>query len=108
MGPAVLKEDDPNFASVFLTNLGSIQCPSVYHHLNNYGTNSIMIAIGTMHKVEKIAADGTYVTGIINRSAICARVGRKGKIIDKIAVKIADCAVRRIMDGTTVCIGVVT
>ena len=37
--PAVLKEDDPNFASVFLTNLGSIQCPSVYHHLNNYGTN---------------------------------------------------------------------
>ena len=57
--PAVLKEDDPNFASVFLTNLGSIQCPSVYHHLNNYGTNSIMIAIGTMHKAEKIAADGT-------------------------------------------------
>ena len=57
---------------------------------------------------DKIAADGTYVTGIINRSAICARVGRKGKIIDKIAVKIADCAVRRIMDGTTVCIGVVT
>ena len=57
--PVVLKEDDPNFASVFLTNLGSIQCPSVYHHLNNYGTNSIMIAIGTMHKAEKIAADGT-------------------------------------------------
>ena len=41
------------------TNLGSIRCPSVYHHLNNYGTNSIMIAIGTMHKAEKIAADGT-------------------------------------------------
>ena len=57
--PAVLKEDDPNFASVFLTNLGSIRCPSVYHHLNNYGTNSIMVAIGTMHKAEKIAADGT-------------------------------------------------
>ena len=55
--PAVLKEDDPNFASVFLTNLGSIRCPSVYHHLNNYGTNSIMVAIGTIHKAEKIAAD---------------------------------------------------
>lgn len=27
--------------------------------MNNYGTNSIMIAIGTMHKAEKIAADGT-------------------------------------------------
>ena len=57
--PAVLKEDDPNFASVFLTNLGSIRCPSVYHHLNNYGSNSIMVAVGTIHKAEKIDADGT-------------------------------------------------
>ena len=57
--PAALKEDDPNFASVFFTNLGSIKCPCVYHHLNNYGTNSIMVAIGTIHKAEKIADDGT-------------------------------------------------
>ena len=56
--PAVLKEDDPNFASVFLTNLGSIRCPSVYHHLNNYGSN-FMVAVGTIHKAEKIDADGT-------------------------------------------------
>lgn len=56
--PEFLKEDDPNFASVFLTNLGSIKCPSVYHHLNNYGSNSIMVAIGTMQKIEKINADG--------------------------------------------------
>ena len=57
--PAVLKEDDPNFASVFLTNLGSIRCPSVYHHLNNYGTNSIMVAIGTIHKEEVFQPDGS-------------------------------------------------
>ena len=57
--PDELREDDPNFASVFLTNLGSIRCPSVYHHLNNYGTNSIMIAIGTLRKEEKIAPDGS-------------------------------------------------
>lgn len=57
--PAFLKEDDPNFSSIFLTNLGSIRCPSVYHHLNNYGSNSIMIAIGTMQKAEKIMADGS-------------------------------------------------
>ena len=30
--------------------------------LNNYGTNSIMIAIGTMHKAEKIA-DGAAQSG---------------------------------------------
>ncbi len=57
--PAFLKEDDPNFASVFLTNLGSIRCPCVYHHLNNYGSNSIMVAIGTIRKEEKIMADGS-------------------------------------------------
>ncbi|MCQ2448040.1 MAG: 2-oxo acid dehydrogenase subunit E2 [Oscillibacter sp.] len=57
--PAFLKEDDPNFASIFLTNLGSIKCPSVYHHLNNYGSNSIMVAIGTMRKEEKIGEDGS-------------------------------------------------
>ena len=53
--PDFLRQDDPNFATVFLTNLGSIKCPSVYHHLNNYGSSSIMAAIGTIRKSEKIA-----------------------------------------------------
>ena len=57
--PDFLRQDDPNFATVFLTNLGSIKCPSVYHHLNNYGSNSIMAAIGTIRKAEKIANDGS-------------------------------------------------
>ena len=57
--PDFLRQDDPNFATVFLTNLGSIKCPSVYHHLNNYGSSSIMAAIGTIRKSEKIAEDGS-------------------------------------------------
>ena len=57
--PDFLRQDDPNFATVFLTNLGSIRCPSVYHHLNNYGSSSIMAAIGTARKVEKIAENGS-------------------------------------------------
>lgn len=56
--PDFLREDDPNFATVFLTNLGSIRCPSVYHHLNNYGSNSIMAAVGTIRREEKIDPDG--------------------------------------------------
>lgn len=58
MVPNALRDGDPNFASVFLTNLGSIQCDAVYHHLNNYGTNSIMISVGTIHKEELIMPDG--------------------------------------------------
>lgn len=57
--PSFLKEGDPNYTSVLLSNLGSIKCPSVYHHLNNYGTNSVMITIGTMHKKPVYKEDGS-------------------------------------------------
>ncbi len=56
--PKFLQEGDSNCASVLLSNLGSIQCPSVYHHLNNYGTNSVMITIGAIHKVPVVGEDG--------------------------------------------------
>lgn len=53
VNPKFLTDGDPNYSTVLLSNLGSIKCKSVYHHLNNYGTNSIMLTIGTIHK-EKI------------------------------------------------------
>jgi hypothetical protein len=56
--PKALTEGDTNYTSVLLSNLGSIGCPSVYHHLNNYGTNSVMVTIGTMHKEEMVMEDG--------------------------------------------------
>lgn len=57
--PKGIKDGDTNYTSVLLSNLGSIQGPAVYHHLNNYGTNSIMITIGTLHKEEIVLPDGT-------------------------------------------------
>ena len=59
--PRALTEGDANCATVLLSNLGSIKCPSVYHHLNNYGTTSILITIGTIHKEKKILDDGSEV-----------------------------------------------
>lgn len=50
--PKFLMKGDPNYSSVMLSNLGSIKSVSCYHHLNEYGTLSIMITIGTI--VEKI------------------------------------------------------
>ena len=58
INPDFLTEGDPNYTTVLCSNLGSIKCPSVYHHLNNYGTNSIMITIGTLHKEEIVMPDG--------------------------------------------------
>ncbi len=57
--PRALTDGDVNFTSVLLSNLGSIKCPSVYHHMNNYGTNSVMITVGAMHKAAKLMDDGT-------------------------------------------------
>ena len=59
INPRFLTDGDPNYSTILCSNLGSIKCPSVYHHLNNYGTNSIMVTIGTLHKEELLMEDGT-------------------------------------------------
>ena len=59
INPKVLTEGDPNYTTILTSNLGSIKCPAVYHHLNNYGTNSIMITVGALHKEEVLLPDGT-------------------------------------------------
>lgn len=44
--PQSIIASDPYYASVVLTNLGSIKLHSGYHHLTNWGTNSVFVAIG--------------------------------------------------------------
>ncbi|MBO4765405.1 MAG: 2-oxo acid dehydrogenase subunit E2 [Bacteroidales bacterium] len=58
VNPKALTDGDCNYSSVLLSNLGSIGGPAVYHHLNNYGTNSIMVTVGTVHKEEIVMPDG--------------------------------------------------
>lgn len=57
--PAALTAGDPNYSTVLLANLGSIGCGAPYHHLSNYGTCSIMVTIGTMHKETRKMPDGS-------------------------------------------------
>lgn len=57
--PEFLTDGDTNHTTVLLSNLGSIQCGSCYHHLNNYGTGSIMITVGVIHKEPKVMEDGS-------------------------------------------------
>jgi pyruvate/2-oxoglutarate dehydrogenase complex dihydrolipoamide acyltransferase (E2) component len=56
--PDFITAGDPNYSTILVANLGSIKAPAVYHHLNNYGTNSIMVTIGTLHKEEILMEDG--------------------------------------------------
>ena len=57
--PYDLIKADPNYSSIFLTNLGSIGLDSGYHHLNNWGTNSFFGMIGKKHLAPEWHEDGT-------------------------------------------------
>ena len=58
--PYDLIKADPNYASIFLSNLGSIKLKAGYHHLNNWGTNSLFVVIGEKHMEPVFRADGSY------------------------------------------------
>lgn len=51
--PQDLAKGDPNYTTCLLSNLGSIGADSCYHHLSNFGTNSMMVTIGTMYQDDK-------------------------------------------------------
>ncbi len=57
--PYELIKADPNYSSIFMTNLGSIGLDSGYHHLNNWGTNSFFAMIGKKHLEPEWHEDGT-------------------------------------------------
>ena len=50
--PSFVSDGDPNYTTVLLSNLGSVKANCCYHHLNNYGTNSIVITVGVIHDKE--------------------------------------------------------
>lgn len=57
--PNYLESFDTNHTTVLLSNLGSVGCDAVYHHLNNFGTNSLMITIGEIRHEYRLQADGS-------------------------------------------------
>ena len=57
--PKSLMKDDPYYSTVFLSNLGSIKMSADYHHLANWGTNSIFAIIGEMKPMPFYGEDGS-------------------------------------------------
>ena len=58
--PYDLIKADPNYSSVFITNLGSIKLNAAYHHLTNWGTNSLFVVIGEKGVKPVFQPDGSY------------------------------------------------
>lgn len=59
--PAFLAEMDPYYCTAFVANLGSIKIGAPYHHLTEYGTNSMFVTIGEVHKETVPDPDGNPV-----------------------------------------------
>ena len=57
--PKGFVDTDPYYASVVLSNLGSLGLDAAYHHLTNWGTTSVFVAVGIMRKEEVEKDDGT-------------------------------------------------
>ncbi len=65
--PKSFSSVDTNYCTVLLSNLGSIKCDAVYHHLNNMGTNGIVITIGEIHKENVIDENGeSHIRDVMN------------------------------------------
>ena len=58
--PYSLIKADPNYASVFLTNLGSIKLNAGCHHLSNWGTTSVFVIIGEKTRKPVFHEDGSF------------------------------------------------
>ena len=57
MFPSITK-GDPGYSSVMVSNLGSIGMRAGYHHLSNWGTNSIFVVMGKIKKRPFFDEDG--------------------------------------------------
>lgn len=58
--PKSIINDDPNYSSMFVTNLGSIGLNAGYHHLSEWGTTSMFFVVGKKQKRPFYNDDGSF------------------------------------------------
>ncbi len=59
--PDSLMKDVPYYSTVFISNLGSIKISASYHHLADFGSNSVFLCIGEKAWKPVFSRDGSYV-----------------------------------------------
>lgn len=58
--PTALMNGDPYYSSCFISNLGSIKMHAQYHHLAEWGTNSLFCIIGEKKPTPFYSYDGSF------------------------------------------------
>jgi len=60
LAPSAMLKTDPMYASAYIANLGSVGLPEApFHHLFDWGTASMFVALGSHHKEQVVLEDGT-------------------------------------------------
>ena len=61
MLPKAILDLSPFHTTFFVTNLKSIKCVYIYHHLYNFGTTGLFVSMGKEEKVAGVDDDGNFV-----------------------------------------------
>ena len=65
--PVSMTRDILYYSSVIVSNLGSINCKeAIYHHLSDFGTNSVFITIGKIYEKEVYISGKTEIRSFCN------------------------------------------
>jgi hypothetical protein len=83
--PKFIHKLSPFHTSVFVTNMGSIGAEPIYHHIYNFGTTSVFIALGNRHKQKLVDKDGN----IIERKVMKLRFVADERIADGYYLSVA-------------------
>lgn len=75
--PKSLIDASPFHASLVITNLASIRTNHIFHHLYEFGTSSVFIALGNMREVARRTRDGISFErclpmGVVTDERICS------------------------------------
>ena len=76
--PKCLLEVSPFHGSLYLTSLGSLGIPPVYHHLYDFGNLPVFVAFGRKRRSVEVQEDGTIVT----RKYVDAKFTLDERIVD--------------------------
>lgn len=60
--PKSIERISPWHCSLFFTNVGSIGTPAIYHHLYEFGTCTIFVAMGRVKALNHVESDGSLST----------------------------------------------
>jgi len=56
-------------STAILSNLGSIKCGAIYHNITNFGSNSIIITFGDIHKEPMVVGDKIEIRDVLEIGA---------------------------------------